>query len=85
VKTALATDEPDEPERKAALTAVASTLSSAASYTYPATGGNVGAGLDVRPAPPTTTATFPQRVIGPWQCPDCKTWMAPTVTEHRCH
>lgn len=20
----------------------------------------------------------------PWQCPSCKTWMAPGITEHRC-
>lgn len=87
MKTALATDEPDEPERKQALTLIANTLSAAAGaagtgivrYTF-----NTAAAQPWQWQQPTTEATFPQRVIGPWQCPDCQTWMAPTVTEHRC-
>jgi hypothetical protein len=23
-------------------------------------------------------------MTGPWQCPDCKTWIRADVTEHRC-
>jgi hypothetical protein len=82
MRTALAADEP-EPERRRYLTSIATGLTAVAAgggavsstiYTYPTAAGR----------PPVTTATFPQQVIGPWQCPECKVWNAPHVREHRC-
>jgi hypothetical protein len=80
VRTALATAEPDEPDRRAALTLIASTIAAAT------TGGGVAYLPGGNSLPPVTAATWPARITGqqPWQCPDCRLWMAPAVATHRC-
>lgn len=80
MRTALATAEPDEPDRQAALTLIAGAISgmtAAAGVVY-LPGGNS--------LPPVTTATWPVRLTGPqpWQCPACRLWLSPAVATHRC-
>lgn len=78
MKTALAADEP---ERRPTLQLVGNLVRVPKTEhweTSPTTT------VQWKVVPPTTAATFPQQIIGPWQCPDCKTWMAPHVREHRC-